>query len=207
MPRVINLPGGGTAVIQTFATGDTYVITTDASGTRTNREATEAEISAAEKESPSRTLAGLLGIAALAVFTILAHGAATVSLGLALGIGIRRRGRAIGASVGLVLFMTVGWPIICIVIGRTFDIPGLFPASLMPAVVLLLLELHHWDPSVQIVEWAAYWDMILILMAVIVAGLAIRTVDRRSRAYPLAGTDDEEPVAAEGPTRFNTIGT
>ena len=101
----------------------------------------------------------------------------------------------------------MGWPIICIVIGRLFDIPGLVLASLMPAFVLLLLELHHWDPSVQIVEWAAYWDMILILMAVIVAGLAIRTVDRKSRAYPPARTDDEEPVADESPMEFNEIGT
>ena len=190
--KFTTLPGGGTVQIATDPSGLTYVTTTDASGSQSIRNATEAEIAAAEKEPPSRTRAGLLSIAALAVFTILAHGAAIVSLGLAIGISIRRRGWAIGVSVGLVLFLTVGWLIVCAFIGDPNDHPGLILTSLMPAFVLLLLELHRWDPSVQIVEWAAYWDMILVLLAVIIAGLAIRTVDRRSRRYPSPGGDAED---------------
>ena len=65
--------------------------------------------------------------------------------------------------------------------------------------------------------WVGYWDMILILSAVIVSGLAIRTLDRRSRGYPSAeGPLDPsvgypllpgpeaaaDPVLAEHSTRF-----
>ena len=37
-----------------------------------------------------------------------------------------------------------------------------------------------------------YWDLILILSAAIISGLAIRTVGRRSRVGPLAEADAEE---------------
>ena len=36
-----------------------------------------------------------------------------------------------------------------------------------------------------------YWDLILILSAAIISGLAIRTVGRRSRVGPLADADAE----------------
>ena len=36
-----------------------------------------------------------------------------------------------------------------------------------------------------------YWDLILILSAAIISGLAIRTVGRRSRVGPLAEADAE----------------
>ena len=65
--KVKPLPGGGSVTIETDPSGITYVTTTDASGSRSIRNATDAEIAAAEPEPPSRTRAGLLAIAALAV--------------------------------------------------------------------------------------------------------------------------------------------
>ena len=69
--------------------------TTDASGARSVRDATAAEIAAAGPAPPTQTRADLLTLAALAIVTVLAHGAAFVSLGAALGIWIRR---AVGRS-------------------------------------------------------------------------------------------------------------
>ncbi len=76
------LPGGGSVRIQTNWGGDTYVTTTDASGRATYRLATDAEIAEAGP-APTQTRGALLQVAALATVTVLVHGAAFVSLGLA----------------------------------------------------------------------------------------------------------------------------
>ena len=95
------------------------------------------------------TRGALLQIAALAIVTVLVHGAAFVSLGAALGVWIRRRSRAIAASVGLVLFVTVGWPIVYLNIFGDPNYPrwGLALASVLPAFSGLLFHrnrpAHH----------------------------------------------------------------
>ena len=106
------VPGGGLVRIETNPDGETYVGTTDASGRTVFRLATDAEIAEAGPGRPTQTRGALLQVAALATVTVLAHGAAFVSLGAALGVWIRRRSRAIAASVALVVFVTVGWPIV-----------------------------------------------------------------------------------------------
>ena len=208
--KVKPLPGGGSVQIQTNSAGR-YLRDHDRCLRAPGRirQATDAEIAEAGPAPPTQTRGGLLGIAALAIVTVLVHGAAFVSLGAALGIWIRRRSRAIAASVGLVLFVTVGWPIISSSSAIRDDSAGAWSwrACCRPSGALLF-ELNHPELIANtIVEWVVYWDVILILSAVVVAGLAIRTVGRRSRGDPPAGTDDEEPVAVEGPTRFNTIRT
>ena len=122
--------------------GDTYVTTTDASGRTTYRLATDAEIAEAGPAPPTQTRGALLQVAALATVTVLVHGAAFVSLGAALGVWIRRRSRAIAASVGLVLFVTVGWPIVFLNIFGDPDDPrwGLALASVLPAFSGLLFH-------------------------------------------------------------------
>jgi ABC-type transport system involved in multi-copper enzyme maturation permease subunit len=197
------LAGGGTDRIYTDPSGNIYVVTTDATGkSRTIREATDAEIAAAEKVPQRRDRAGSLAMAALVVATILAHGAAFVSLGAALGVWIRRRGRAIAASVGLVLLVTVVWPIF----HRVFfgDPAGPWRwtlASVLSAFSGLMFRIRR--PllvEAEITAWAGYWDVIMILAAVIASGLAIRTLDRRSRGSPgTAGPPDPDvgcPVGA-----------
>ncbi len=88
IPKVTTLPGGVTETIETHGTGTTYVKTTDASGVNSFRFATDEEIAAAMPVFPSSPLDRFLSTALLlytalaAVLTILAHGAAFVSLGL-----------------------------------------------------------------------------------------------------------------------------
>jgi ABC-type transport system involved in multi-copper enzyme maturation permease subunit len=193
--KVKSLPGGGSSKIETDSWGDTYVTTTDASGhTAAPREATDAEIAEAGPAPPTVTRGGLLQVAALAIVTILAHGAAFVSLGAALGVWIRRRFRAIAASVGLVLFVTLGWPIVYLNIFGNPDYPrwGLVLASVLPAFSGLLFNMSHPVLLANASEWVACWDVILILAAAVISGLAIRTVGRRSRRDPPTEADAEE---------------
>src|SRR5262249_8004035 len=132
--------------------------------------------------------------AVLATVTVLAHGAAFVSLGAALGVWIRRRGQAIAASVGLVLLMTVGWPIVYLLIGGDPNSPpaGLALAGVVPDSSALLF--HQDQPAAIAIMsgWVGDWDVILILSAAILSGLAIRTVGRRSRGIPPAVADADE---------------
>jgi ABC-type transport system involved in multi-copper enzyme maturation permease subunit len=190
-PKITTLPGGGSERIWTDPWGQTRVMTTDASGVRNIRDATDAEI-AARPVRPSQT-ASLLTTAFLAVLTILAHGAMVVSLGQALGTWLRRRGRAIVASASLYLFVTVGWPILYLYCGYpTYPRAYWTLASPIPAIVVLLVDHADEDVIEQIVWWATYWDLLFILMAVVVSALAIWTLKRRSRAYASLEEDAED---------------
>jgi hypothetical protein len=156
------------------------------------REATEPEIAEAGPAPPTQTRGGLLQVAALAIVTILAHGAAFVSLGAALGVWIRRQSRAIAASVGLVLLVTVGWPIVYFNIFGDPDYPrwGLILASVLPAFSGLLFNRSRPQFIANTSAWVAYWDVILVLCASVISGLAIRTAGRRSRTDPPAEAGD-----------------
>ncbi len=198
------LPGGGSVRMVTDGEGDTWVSTTDASGRATWRLATDAEIAEAGP-APTLTRGALLRVAALATVTVLVHGAAFVSLGAALGIWTRRRSRAIAASVGLVLFVTVAWPIVFLNIFGDPNDPrwGLALASVLPAFSSLLFGPYMNYPA-QLENASGsvvYWDVLLILSAAVISGLAIRTLSRRSRRDPRAEADGEnaslEPARGE----------
>jgi ABC-type transport system involved in multi-copper enzyme maturation permease subunit len=174
------LPNGSTERIETVPEYGTYVITTNPSGSQSMRAATAEEIAAAPKFSPPWNPGGSSLTAVLVVITILAHGAAVVSLGVAMGIWFRRRGWAVANSVGLFLLLAVGWPILYLIVDYpTYDSRGLVLASPIPAILLLLLRMHADDVIAQINSLVAYWDLILVLLSVVVSGLAIRVVDRR----------------------------
>jgi hypothetical protein len=192
--KVKPLPGGGSVTIETNPDGDTYVTTTDASGHQTWRLATDAEIAEAGPAPPTQTHGALLQVAALATVTVLVHGAAFVSLGAALGVWIRRRSRAIAASVGLVLFATAGWPIVYLNIVGDSNYPrwGLILASALPAFGSLLFERSNPAVIAHTSAWVAYWDVILILSAAVISALAIRTAGRRSQRDPPAEADAED---------------
>jgi hypothetical protein len=183
------LPGGGSVSIQTDGEGETYVMTTDGSGRATYRLATDAEIAEAGP-APTQTRGALLRIAALASVTVVVHGAAFVSLGAALGVWSRRRSRAVAATVGLVLVVTVAWPTVFLFIFGDPNDPrwGLALASVLWAYFCLLF---HWGrPAVIAIATASvvYWDVILLLSAAVISGLAIRTLSRRSRRDPPSST-------------------
>ena len=175
------LPNGSTERIDTDSSRKAYVTTTDTSGRQTMRAATAEEFAAATKISPPWNRERFPITAVLVVLTILAHGAAVVSLGVALGIWFRREW-AIAISVGLFLLVAVGWPILYLVVDYpTYESRGLVMLSPIPAISLLLMGMHSDNLIASIDSWVAYWDLILVLLAVILSGLAIRTVDRRSR--------------------------
>jgi hypothetical protein len=169
------------------------VTTTDASGRATYRLATDAEIAEAGP-APTQTRGALLQVAALATVTVLVHGAAFVSLGAALGVWTRRRSRAIAASVGLVLFVTVAWPFVFLNIFGDPNDPGwgLALASVLPAYCSLLFYMSDPVLLANASAWVAYWDVILILSAAVISGLAIRTVGRRSRRDRPAEAEAED---------------
>ncbi len=206
LQKVTKLPDGSEERIETLHPSNiTYVITTDATGGQLKmRKATDAEI-AARPVLPVRSRTSLLTTGFLAVLTVLAHGAAVVSLGLALGIGFRRRRRAIAATVAIFLIVTMGWPLLFLIYlydsthapARPNYPPGLALASSIPAIVVLLID-HppREDVIAQIVWWATFWDLLLILLTVIACTLAIWTLDRRARAYasPERVARNEEPV-------------
>jgi hypothetical protein len=177
---------------------------TGRSGRATHRLATDAEIAEAGP-APTQTRGALLRVAALATVTVLIHGAVFVSLGAALGVWTRRGSRAIAASVGLVLFVTVAWPFVFLnIFGDPHDPRwGLALARVLLAFWSLLFS-PYWnrEPLLAHATGAVvYWDVILILLAAVISGLAIRTLSRRSRRDRPAEADAEnasfEPARGE----------
>ncbi len=191
--KVELFPGGGSVRIQTNWAGDAIVTTIDASGRATYRLATDAEIAEAGP-APRQTRGALLQVAALATVTVLVHGAAFVSLGAALGVWTRRRSRAIAASVGLVFFVTVAWPFVFLNIFGDPSDPrwGLALASVLPAFASLLIYMSDPVLLANATGSVIYWDVILILSAAVILGLATRTVGRRSRRDRPAEADAED---------------
>jgi ABC-type transport system involved in multi-copper enzyme maturation permease subunit len=190
VPKVTTLPDGTQQEIQTDPfSGITLVITRPRSGTDSVRDATAEEI-AARPLQPVRSRTSLLTTTALAVVTILAHGAAVVSLGLAFGIGCRRRGRAIAASAGFVLFVTVAWPILQeLRHAHASPFPytrGMTLASPFIAIVDLLMDIPaQYDALIgETIEWTAVWAVAFILLAVVASAMTIRALRGRSRAGP-----------------------
>ncbi len=179
--KVTTLSGGGTSRIETDSFGDTYVTTTDASGLMQMRPATAAEIAAATPVRPDRPPGVALTVAAVAVLTVLAHGAAFVSLGAALGIWIKRRGGAIAASIGMVLFVTMGWPLLDFLLDYPTYSWGLSHLSAFPAFFVLLFRRRPFETVADVAAWAGYWDAILVLGSLILCGLAIRTLEAGRR--------------------------
>ncbi len=205
VPKVTTLPDGSQEEITTDVfDGTTLVITRPVSGPARTRPATDAEI-AARPVLPHRSRARLLTSAFLAVMTILAQGASVVSLGLALRIVFRTRRRAIAASVGLFLYLTLGWPMLYLNLYPYLShLPycrGLPLASVLPAIVLLILDVrldNGNNMTPVILEWATFWDVFLILLAVVVSALAIWTRERRLRASAVLKLDAaEEPAAVK----------
>jgi ABC-type transport system involved in multi-copper enzyme maturation permease subunit len=190
-----DLPGGGTQQIHTYPSGRTYVYTmSQTGGVPQFRYATDAEIAAAMPARPPLRLARLLSIAVLTVITMLAHGAAFASLGLALGIGIRARIRAIAATVCLLLFVTVAWPILCLIWGGPGHGPGMAMASHFGALSVILVNMHHEKMLSENVWWVSAWDVFFALLSIVVAMLAIWTLDRRSRlASPTENKEQSRP--------------
>jgi hypothetical protein len=141
---------------------------------------------------PSEPIWRYLGTALLAVFTILVHGAAFVSLGLALGIWIRRRAQAIAGSVCVFVCVTIGWPILYLLVAYPTFPWGLTLASFPGSLGGLLLNTRRNRPvNGETVPWALLWNVVFMLVSVVVTALAKSTLARRCRVQP------EKPHHAE----------
>ncbi len=179
LPAVKKLPGGVIERIETHGTGNTYVTTTDAAGVMRFRFPTAAEMAAATPIIASESVFRFLSIALVALLTIPFHGAAFVSLGLALGIWVKSRTRAIAASVCMVLVVTVGSPIVYALFYPSYPW-GVALASLPCTLSVLLINIRSEQVIAENLWLVATWDVFFILLAITVSALAIRTLDRRS---------------------------
>src|SRR5262249_15116590 len=129
------------------------------------------------------TLGQRLYGALLLVATILAHGAATTSVGLALATWLRRPSRAIALSVGLFVLVSVAWPFLIIGIARGDGGPGA-PASGLAALSpiwtagtladMLTIRSKNWS---QFPRWVTCWDVVVALFAIGLLELTVRTFD------------------------------
>ena len=183
-PKTTMLPGGATEKIDTYSDGTTYVTTTDASGVNTMRFATEEEIAAATPLTLSPPRWQFLGTAVLAVFTILVHGAAFISLGLALGLWMKSRARAIAGSVCVFLCVTIGWPF-----GYLLAEPSTLPwgvtlASFPGSFICLLINMRRDDVIGETLRWASWWNAFFIVLSAVVVKLTLLTLDRRCGEQP-----------------------
>ena len=124
-------------------------------------------LATARRGAPPRTWTGRLPAdsygypicgAALVVFTILAHGAAMTSIGLALATWIKRQVRAIVTSVCVFVLVAVAWPILA---SSSFR-PAQGMASLSPIFVAgeMADELSlRFDRLPDILWWIGFWDV------------------------------------------------
>ncbi len=120
--------------------------------------------------------------ATLLVATILAHGAAMTSIGLALAIWIKRQSRAIAVSVALFVFLAIGWPFVVVVLtGGSTESDRVGMAALSPVFYTVrstALLFERQDRDRFLLTWAATWVFQMVLVAVGVRWLAVQTFDR-----------------------------
>jgi hypothetical protein len=182
---VKTLPGGIRESIATNPAGTTYVTVIDAAGASTFRRPTAEELAAATPRRASRPLSWFV-TSLVAVLSIPIQGAAFVSLGLALGLWIRSRARAIAASVCLALFVTIGWPILFLLVADPSYLWGLTLVSLPSAVSIPLINVRHREELITAtLMFAAFWNALFVLAAIVVSALAIWTLDRSVTAARL----------------------
>jgi ABC-type transport system involved in multi-copper enzyme maturation permease subunit len=129
----------------------------------------------------------LFGVALL-VATILAHAAATTSVGLALAVWLKRQSRAIEISIGLFVLVAIGWPIAVLVIGGggpADDSVGLAAASLIFSSFYAGLILARRDVIFRnYFWWTAFWVVEATLLAAGLLWLIIQTFDRAIGRMP-----------------------
>jgi ABC-type transport system involved in multi-copper enzyme maturation permease subunit len=126
--------------------------------------------------------------AALVVATILAHGAAATSVGLALAIWIKRQSRAIAISIGLFVLVAVGWPFLVLVLGgggpddENTGLGALSPIFCTGFIGSLLAI--RMVPFRSFCWWAAFWVVEVTLLAFGTLWLSIQSFDRSFGRMP-----------------------
>jgi ABC-type transport system involved in multi-copper enzyme maturation permease subunit len=179
-------------VEDTTAGGEKAVMitTTTPSGETSRRlytgDRSDANVQAALKElsvqNTGQPLGDRLRDAGLLMITIIAHGAAATSVGLALATWIKRRTRRIAAAVCVTLLVAVVWPIgVYFVSANGFNLrDGAYALSPVWAADYLmdLLTDRQNHPS-RLLWWIGAWDGVVTLSAIGLLYLAVRTFERR----------------------------
>jgi ABC-type transport system involved in multi-copper enzyme maturation permease subunit len=186
VPKVTNLPTGTTVVISTDGAGTPIVTTIQPSGARIVRMATPEEITEATGLVPREPRLGQqLSIAALVVLTILAQGAAIASIGLALGVWIRRRNRAIAVGIGVFLVVAIGWPILASLVQERYHARGLAALSPLAAFGFLLVQVTTRQAQLRDIQW---WAAIGAVAAIVATSggwwLTIRRLEHELARMP-----------------------
>jgi ABC-type transport system involved in multi-copper enzyme maturation permease subunit len=143
------------------------------------------------------------------VVLVLAYGAATASLGLALATWIRRYGRAIAASVTIYLLASIGFIMVPIL---TVSAPGeenigvfLCGSPFYGTAVLTAAVAREFPQSISPQAWGFTWIIIYGVIALILYAATLLTFDRclgripgRARGKTVHAFDDSvlEPLAA-----------
>jgi hypothetical protein len=133
----------------------------------------------------------LFGVSLL-VSTLVANGAAIVSVGLLLATWVRRQSRAIAISVSVFVLTAIGWPILVMVLAR-----GGGPSSVASGVAALspiwsagsmadCLSIRMPDAR-QFFGWLVFWNLVVGAVAFVVLELTVRTFDRSFSRVPETG--------------------
>jgi hypothetical protein len=122
--------------------------------------------------------------AGLLMITILAHGAATISAGVALAIWVKHRRRRIAATVCVFLLVALVWPIGVFFVSPIGFMPhGLYALSPLWAAGFLMDALINRQPAPSgLLWWIGVWDGVVTLFAIGLLYLAVRTLERRRGA-------------------------
>ena len=166
------------------------ITTTSPSGETLNRlyaadrsDATvQAALGAISVPDPALPLGDRLRDAVLLMITILAHAAATTSVGLALAIWIKRRRRRIAGSVCVSLLVAVIWPIGVLLVFPIGDV-----GQRLAAVSSLWAAGHLMEPLINrqphpsgLLWWIAAWDVAVAFFAIGLMALAVGMLKRRA---------------------------
>ena len=130
------------------------------------------------------SFANRLNSALVMMMTILAHGAAITSIGLALGIRIKRQSWAIAGSVCLFALAALVWPsYVSHFFPEVTTTPGI--SSLAPGAVagFLVVNLMTREPQYPgVVWWATYWNVLVFLFAIGLLWMSSSRFTGRSQA-------------------------
>jgi hypothetical protein len=116
------------------------------------------------------------------VATILAHGAAIASLGLALATWVRRQARAIGLSVGLFVLVAVAWPMLARTLARgpvrTDHSSGIALSPIYTIATITSELAWREEGTLDFLLSAAAWAVLVALFSLLILEATIRTFDR-----------------------------
>src|SRR5262249_40068596 len=123
----------------------------------------------------------LFGCGAIIV-TILVHGAAITSIGLALATWVRRQSRAISLSVALFVLVAVAWPMLALTLWRGPGQPN-HPSgiALRPiwTVATITTDLAWRDDDTRdFLLSATEWSAVVAVLSLLILEATIRTFDR-----------------------------